>query len=170
MCTRMHICAALLSGFWPLVSCGMDVVGSRFLVYVGASRSSASGAACTAQAPPSRHLALGNLLPGVARSAIELAFGQYGELEGAVAMPHRPPPGGGGGEAHLTFRDASTAVAAQRSLHGAFIPSLTGALSGAWAEPMSAPVISNRRPFRQQSSMVTVSSNGSLSPHVASCQ
>ena len=80
------------------------------------------------QAPPSRHLGLGNLLPGVARSAIELAFGQYGVLEAASVAPLRPVPGGGGGgmEAHLTFREAAAAAAAQRGLNGAFHPSLTG--------------------------------------------
>ena len=33
------------------------------------------------QPAPSRHLALGNLLPAVTRTAIELAFSQYGSLE-----------------------------------------------------------------------------------------
>lgn len=75
---------------------------------------------------PSRHLRLGNLLPGVARTAIDLAFGQYGALEATTVVPHPSAGGGGGGEAHLTFRDVSAAAAAHRSLNGAFIPSLTG--------------------------------------------
>lgn len=33
------------------------------------------------QPAPTRHLALGNLLPGLNRTAIELAFSQYGSLE-----------------------------------------------------------------------------------------
>lgn len=33
------------------------------------------------QPAPTRHLALGNLLPAVTRTAIELAFSQYGSLE-----------------------------------------------------------------------------------------
>lgn len=94
------------------------------------------------QFPPSRHLGLGNLLPGVARGAIELAFGQYGALEGAAVVPLRPLPGGGGGgvEAHLTFREAAAAAAAQRGLNGAFIPSLTGValVPGTTAAPSTA--------------------------------
>lgn len=93
-----------------------------------------------------RHLGLGNLLPGVARGAIELAFGQYGALEGAAVVPLRPLPGGGGSggvEAHLTFREAAAAAAAQRSLNGAFIPSLTGAalVPGTTAAPSTAIIL-----------------------------
>lgn len=72
----------------------------------------------------SHHLMLSNLMRDVAPSAIQLAFGQYGALE-------RPPIlefsfSTGTNEARLAFREVSSAVAAQRALNGAFIPSLTG--------------------------------------------